>query len=78
MTSTDDITESGRTIAYSKDVHFFPPKIGSTLTPAGRQLLEQYGGIAPEDVEAHIYRIVCPIPLPFGSRKDNAPPLLTQ
>ena len=42
----------------SKSVPWFHSKIGSSLTPAGRQLLEQYSGIKPSEVESHVYKIV--------------------
>lgn len=35
------------------------------LTREAKQLLAAYSGISPSQLEAHIYSIVGPIPLPF-------------
>lgn len=48
----------GADISLSKNPPWFQSKIGYNLTPAGRQLLEEYSGISASEVEAHIYRIV--------------------
>lgn len=45
-------------VSRSKDVPWFQSKIGSSLTPAGRSLLEAYSGIPASEVEAHIYKTV--------------------
>ena len=45
-------------VSRSKDVPWFQSKIGSSLTPAGRSLLEEYSGIPASEVEAHIYKTV--------------------
>lgn len=37
---------------------WFQSKIGYSLTPPGRQLLEEYSGISASEVEEHIYKIV--------------------
>ncbi|KAL8718594.1 MAG: hypothetical protein Q9225_004279 [Loekoesia sp. 1 TL-2023] len=49
--------DRAKNIPRSKDVPWFQSKIGSSLTPAGRRLLEEYSGIASHDVETHIYKI---------------------
>lgn len=58
MASLVTAKDRAKTVSRSKDVPWFQSKIGSSLTLTGRRLLEQYSGIAPSDVEAHIYRIV--------------------
>lgn len=37
---------------------FFRDEIGPRLKPQTRLFFEKYSGIAPEDVEAHLYAIV--------------------
>ncbi|KAL6714990.1 hypothetical protein ACLMJK_007250 [Lecanora helva] len=56
MTAPVSARELAKNAPRSKDLPWFQHKIGSSLTPAGRKLLEGYSGIAPEDVETHIYR----------------------
>ena len=41
-----------------KDVPYFHQEIGSSLTPASRQLFEVYSGVPASGVETHIYKIV--------------------
>ena len=41
----------------------FSPTIPLDINPA-RPILEQYSGIAPEDVDAHLFAIVSLIPTP--------------
>lgn len=48
----------GQNISRTKAVPWYQPKVGSSLTPAGRQLLETYSGIPASEVEDHIYKIV--------------------
>lgn len=45
-------------ISRSKNLPWFQSKIGSSLTLAGRQLLEEYSHIDPSEIESHIYKIV--------------------
>ena len=45
-------------VSRSRNVPWFQSKLGSSLTPAGRSLLEDYGGIPASEVEAHIYKTV--------------------
>ena len=45
-------------VSRSKDVPWFQSTLGSSLTPAGRSLLETYSGIPASEVEAHIYKTV--------------------
>ena len=33
-------------------------ELSDELTPEAKEVLEHYSGIAPEDLESHIYRIV--------------------
>lgn len=47
----------GHEVSRTKDVPWYQSKVGSSLTPAGRQLLETYGGIPASEVEEHIYKI---------------------
>lgn len=49
-------------VSRFKDVPWFQSKLGSSLTPAGRSLLEVYSGIPASEVEAHIYKTVGIIP----------------
>ena len=48
----------GAGISRSKSLPWFQSKIGSSLTPASRKLLEEYSGVSAVEVEAHVYRIV--------------------
>lgn len=50
--------EMAAKISRSKDLPWFQSKIGSSLTPASRQVLEEYSHIDPAEVESHIYKIV--------------------
>ena len=45
-------------VSRSRDVPWFQSKLGSSLTPAGRSLLENYSGIPASEVETHIYKTV--------------------
>ena len=45
-------------VSRSRNVPWFHSKLGSSLTPAGRSLLETYSGIPASEVEAHIYKTV--------------------
>ena len=45
-------------VSRSRNIPWFQSKIGSSLTPAGRSLLEIYSGIPASEVEAHIYNTV--------------------
>ncbi|KAI4260712.1 MAG: hypothetical protein L6R42_003916, partial [Xanthoria sp. 1 TBL-2021] len=47
----------GQNVSRTKDVPWYQYKVGSSLTPAGRQLLETYSGIPASEVEEHIYKI---------------------
>ncbi|MCJ1347442.1 hypothetical protein MMC31_005667, partial [Peltigera leucophlebia] len=51
---------------------WFQSKIGYNLTPAGRQLLEEYSGISASEVEAHIYKIVSVLKIDNISLRDMA------
>ena len=46
------------TIPRSTDWPWYHKEIGKSLTSDARALLENYGHIAPEQVEEHIYKIV--------------------
>ncbi|KAL8786519.1 MAG: hypothetical protein Q9213_002746 [Squamulea squamosa] len=46
----------GDNVSRSKNVPWFQSKIGSSLTPAGRDLLGTYSGIAAAEIEDHIYK----------------------
>ena len=48
----------GANVSRSKNVPYFQSEIGSSLTPAGRQLFETYSRLPASEVEAHIYKIV--------------------
>ena len=48
----------GVDVSRSKEVPWFKSELGSSLTPAGRALLETYSGIPASEVEAHIYKNV--------------------
>lgn len=52
-----NIPKLGDDISRTKNVPWFQSTIGSSLTTAGRQLLETYGGIPSSEVEQHIYSI---------------------
>lgn len=60
MASTEVATkvEAAANVSRSKNVPWFQAKIGSSLTLAGRQLLEEYSHIDPSEVETHLYKIV--------------------
>jgi hypothetical protein len=58
MASTQAAVELAAKISRSKKLPWFQSKIGSSLTSAGRQLLEEYSHIDPAEVESHIYKIV--------------------
>lgn len=58
MSNPKAAAELAARIPRSKNVPWFQSKIGSSLTPAGRQLLEEYSHIEPSKVEDHIYKIV--------------------
>ena len=58
MASTGPATSPVAAVTRSKELTWFHSIIGSSLTPAGRQLLEQYGGIEPSEMENHLYKIV--------------------
>ena len=51
-------TIQGANVSRSKNVPYFQSEIGSSLTPAGRQLFETYSRLPASEVEAHIYKIV--------------------
>lgn len=57
MASTSLAESRSANISRSKNLPWFQSKIGSSLTPAGRELLEKYSGVDPSDVENHIYNI---------------------
>ena len=58
MASTGTATSAVAAVSRSKKLPWFQSKIGSSLTPAGRQLLEEYSGIETSEVENHVYKIV--------------------
>jgi len=63
MSNQKDVTKQGAKVSRSKDVPWFQARIGSSLTPAGRQLFEDYGGLPASEVEDHIYKIVSGFPI---------------
>ncbi|KAI4175630.1 MAG: hypothetical protein LQ343_001501 [Gyalolechia ehrenbergii] len=67
MSSPMTARDRAKTVPRAKDVPWFQSNIGSSLTPAGRRLLEEYSGIDSSDVEAHIYKIVAPRLLDLGT-----------
>ncbi|KAI4217984.1 MAG: hypothetical protein L6R36_009179, partial [Xanthoria steineri] len=56
-TVATDTPRLGQNVSRTKEVPWYQPKLGSSLTPAGRQLLETYSGIPASEVEDHIYKI---------------------
>ena len=46
-------------VSRSKNWPWYQEKIGDKLTPAVKKLLQEYSGITLQDVEAHIYKVVC-------------------
>lgn len=58
MASTGPATSPVADVTRSKELPWFRSTIGSSLTPAGRQLLEEYSGIEPSEMENHLYKIV--------------------
>lgn len=52
------MSKLGANVSRSKAVPYFHSQIGSSLTPAGRQLLENYSRLPESELEAHIYKIV--------------------
>ena len=58
MSNQNDPTRLGANVSRTKDVPYYHSKIGSSLTPAGRQLFETYSRVPASEVEAHIYKIV--------------------
>ena len=46
-------------VPRSKNWPWYQESIGDKLTPTVRVLLEDYSGIPSEDVESHVYQIVC-------------------
>ena len=58
MTSPSTTERRMAAVSRSKKVPWFQSEIGSSVTPAGRQLLESYSGIDPSDIENHLYKIV--------------------
>ena len=58
MATVATAKDRAKTAPRSKDLPWFQSNIGSSLTPAGRRLLEEYSGVASTDVESHIYKIV--------------------
>ena len=60
MSSTpkQNVKDRAKSTPRSKNLPWFQANIGSSLTPEGRQLLEEYSGIPPEEVVAHIYNTV--------------------
>ena len=60
MSSTpkQNVKDRAKSAPRSKNLPWFQANIGSSLTPEGRQLLEEYSGIPPEEVVAHIYNTV--------------------
>ena len=73
MSTQKGPTKQGANVSRSKSVPYFHSEIGSSLTPAGRQLFETYCRLPASEVEAHIYKIVsglaiCTLitPMPFS------------
>ena len=58
MSTQKGSTIQGANVSRSKNVPYFHSEIGSSLTPAGRQLFETYSRLPASEVEAHIYKIV--------------------
>jgi hypothetical protein len=49
---------------FSKANRWYYKELGDHLQPASRRLLEDYCGIAPEDINAHVLQMVSnPLPL---------------
>ena len=46
-------------VPRSKNWPWYQESIGDKLSPTVRVLLEDYSGIQSEDVESHVYQIVC-------------------
>ena len=49
---------AAKAAAAKANAAIYLPTIPSEILKPARRLLEQYSGIAPDDVEAHIYAIV--------------------
>ena len=58
MSNQKGFAKQGANVSRTKGVPYFHSKIGSSLTPAGRQLFETYSRVPASEVEAHIYKIV--------------------
>lgn len=58
MATQNKTPRLGDNVSRSRNVPWFYSKLGSSLTPAGRELLQTYSGIPASEVEAHIYKSV--------------------
>lgn len=65
----------GTDASQCQNLPWFQSKIGDSLTPACRQLLEEYSGVKSSEVESHVYKIVSlPIPMsPLPCCSTDAP-----
>ena len=53
-----EIAAAAKAAAAKANAAIYLPTIPAEILEPARRLLEQYSGIAPDDVEAHIYAIV--------------------
>lgn len=66
-TETDTQVKTDR---FSKDVPWYEKEV-QHFSPAGRELLEKYSHIPPDEVDAHVHEIV----RLAGSLRDSRPKL---
>ena len=57
--STTEIDTQAKADRFSKDVPWYHKEI-EDFSPAGRELLEKYSHIPPDEVDAHVFEIVRP------------------
>ena len=55
----ESLVKLAATLPPSKQFPWYQVSFGSRLTPECRQLFEEYSRIAPEEVERHVYAMVC-------------------
>jgi len=59
MAQTDIPNATEKIQERSTDVPWFYQSIGDKLGPSPREVLEHYSKIPADEVEAHVYKIVC-------------------
>jgi hypothetical protein len=58
MAQTDIPDAQAKIATREKDVPWYNPVLGDKLGDSARALLENYSGIPPGEVEAHVHKIV--------------------